>query len=326
MSNESTTERNFVIHPSFRFWTFLIFNIISLGVSILALHSMLTNKNVRQQLINHVIIVLLVLGVIYELTDIPWILHYNRTGVPMFTSTTFYIIWACLDYALYSLQIALFAWATIERHIIIFHGTWMSTKVRRLFLHYGPIVGIIFYYLTYYSIVHFVPFCEHYFDDFLAGGIFIPCTFDRTVLGSWELIVHQVVPTLIIVVFSIGLVVRVIYQKRTMNRTVQWRRHRKMTVQLILMSTIYVVFNAPWALVIFAFFYGVPAETVSVPLVYTAYLYYYVIFLFPIATSIAFPEIQSRFKKIFCRHRAQTQVGPVTLETLRKTVKPNSQQ
>ena len=37
---------------------------------------------------------------------------------------------------IYSLQVTLFAWASIERHILIFHDQWVSTQSRRLFVHY----------------------------------------------------------------------------------------------------------------------------------------------------------------------------------------------
>jgi hypothetical protein len=81
--------------------------------------------------------------------------------------------------------------------------------------------------------VHFVPTCENSFDAFLAGSIFIPCAFDKTMLGIWDLIVHQVIPTFIIVIFCTALLLRVVLQKRRMNQPVQWRKYRKMTIQLL---------------------------------------------------------------------------------------------
>ena len=301
LSNDNTTVS---FHPSFppmiRFWTYLFFNISSMLCTILVLYHLLFDRNLRRALHNHILIVLLIIGLIYECTDIPWILHYNRTGIPMIASPIFYIIWVFIDYSIYSLQIALFAWATIERHILIFHDGWVSTRRRRLLFHYGPIIGIIIYYLIYYSIIHFASFCTNSFDDFLAGGIFIPCLFDRTFLGTWDLIVHQVVPTLIIVIFSLGLIVRVIGQKRRLHQPITWRRHRKMTIQLMCISSVYVLFNFPWTFLIFGFQYGLPDDVVSVPLIYAAYLYYYVIFLFPFACCGSLTELREKILGKFC--------------------------
>jgi hypothetical protein len=232
----------------------------------------------------------------------------------MFQTPVFYIFWVFLDYAFYSLQIALFAWATIERHILIFHDKWLATRKKRLFVHYVPVIAIIIYYLIYYSIVHFAPFCENSFDDFLAGGIFIPCLFSRTILGSWDLIVHQVIPTFIISISSVLLILRVVWQKKRLNQPVTWRRHRKMTIQLISLSCLYIIFNFPWTFLIFAFQYGLPADVVSIPLIYAAYLYYYVIFLFPIACFGSFTELQMKLKKklLWWRKQQEENTSKVT--------------
>jgi hypothetical protein len=298
------------LSPAFRFWSYLIFDILSIFSSIFVLYYVLSDRTLRRALHNHIIIVLLFIGLIYELTNIPWILHYNRTGMALIQSPTFYIIWVFADYTFYSLQIALFAWATIERHILIFHDAWVSTSRQRCLLHYAPIVSLIVYYLVYYSIVHFVPFCQNSFDDFLAGGIFIPCVFDKTFLGSWDLIVHQVIPTLIIVVFSVGLIIRVIWQKRRLNQPVTWRRHRKMTVQLLMISVLYLVFNFPWTFLIFAVQYGLPERVVSVPLVYASYLYYYIFFLFPLVCCVSLPEIRRTiYRTPFQRSRQRPMIS-----------------
>lgn len=312
--NDSSSSSGPGIPPIFRFWSYLFFEILSLIFTLFVLYYLLIDRILRQALHNHVIIVLLFLGLIYEFTDIPWILYYNHTGVPMFQTPVFYIFWVFLDYAFYSLQIALFAWATIERHILIFHDKWLATRKKRLFVHYVPVIAIIIYYLIYYSIVHFAPFCENSFDDFLAGGIFIPCLFSRTILGSWDLIVHQVIPTFIISISSVLLILRVVWQKKRLNQPVTWRRHRKMTIQLISLSCLYIIFNFPWTFLIFAFQYGLPADVVSIPLIYAAYLYYYVIFLFPIACFGSFTELQMKLKKklLWWRKQQEENTSKVT--------------
>jgi hypothetical protein len=56
------------------------------------------------------------------------------------------------DYSIYSLQIALFAWVTMKRRILIFHDQWVSMTKKRLFINYLSIIVIIIYYeyKTYY--------------------------------------------------------------------------------------------------------------------------------------------------------------------------------
>ena len=286
-----------------RFWSYLFFDIVSLFITFFVLYHLLFIPTLRRALHNHVIIVLLFIGLIYQLTNITWILHSLHTGQPMFHTVTFYLIWVFVDYAFYSAQIALFAWATIERHILIFHDRWMINKTNRLLLHVAPIVVIPCYCFVYYSLIYFGPFCENSFDAFVAGGIYIPCLFSGTFLGSWDLIVHQVIPTLIIIVFSVGLIVRVMWQKRRLHQSMNWRRHRKMVVQLLSISCVYMLFNFPWTFMVFGVQYGLSIEVMFVPLLYAGYLYYFVTFLFPIVYLLSSSKIRSKLSKKCCFKR-----------------------
>ena len=287
-----------------RFWAFLFADIVSLIAGLFDLYYLLSDTALRRGLHNHVIIVLLCIGIFYETTNIPWILYNDRNCRPMVRSEIFYFFWTYINYSFYSLQVELFAWATIERHILIFHDHWINTERRRFFIHYLPIIVIIIYYLIYFAFVHFFPFCKSTFDPFLAGGIHIPCVFHRTTLGMWDLMFHQVVPTLVIVTFSIALIIRSVLQRNRLGRSVEWKRYRKMTIQLLSISTIYIAFNGPWVLVIFSFQYGLPESVAIVALVYTGFLYYYVIFVFPFVCCLSLPELRKRAKqKLLCRKK-----------------------
>ena len=319
---------NFVASPAFRiphqvrFWFFLIANIISLSCTLFTLYFLLADRTLRRALHNHVIIVLLVLGLIYEVTVIPWFLHNEQFDTPWLASRNFCLIWAFLDYGLFSLQVGLFAWATMERHILIFHDRWVSTPKKRFFIHYFPIIGIVGYYVAYYCIVYFVIPCASPFDGFLAGGIYIPCAFDRTVLATWDLMFHQVVPTLIITLFSIGLLVRVVYQKIRVRQPVQWRKHRKMTLQLCVISIIYIVFNGPWVVVVFAYQCGLSVERAAVGIIYGNFLNYFIIFSFPLVSFLSLSDLRSKLpEKIMCQ-RSVRRVRPGTESILRAMTGP----
>lgn len=283
-----------------RFWSFLFANILSLICGIFDLYYLLTDRKLRQALHNHVFIVLLFIGIFYELTNIPWILYNDFNRRPIVRSEIFYFFWTYTNYSFYSLQVELFAWATIERHILIFHDGWLSTKRRRFFIHYFPIIVIIVYYIIYFAFVHFYPFCKSNFDGFLAGGIHIPCVFHRTVLGLWDLNFHQVLPTLVIVTFSIALLVRTIIQRNKLSHGTHWTRYKKMIIQLLSISIIYIAFNGPWVLVIFVFQFGLPEHITNVALLYTGFLYYYVIFVYPFVCCLSLPELRQKAHEKLC--------------------------
>jgi hypothetical protein len=256
---------------SIRFWVYLFSNLFSLIFSFFALHFLLTDRTLRRALHNHIIIVLLIVGLIFELTNIPWTLYNDYNHAPLIRSKIFYQFWNFLNYPLIALQLGLFAWANIERHILIFHDQWVSTPRKRFFLHYLPIVAIIIYYFIYYSIVFFAPICEQSFDVFLAGDTYIPCAFDHTVLGVWDLSFHQVTPILIIIFFSTALLVRSVWQKNRLHQRVNWRKYRKMIIQLLSFSTIYVIFGALNVFIIFAYQFGLPTNIAIPGLAYTVF-------------------------------------------------------
>ena len=180
---------------------------------------------------------------------------------------TFYSFWTFIAQPLYALQIELFAWATIERHI-----QWVSTSKKRFFVHYLPVGIISTYYLVYYGLVFFGAICFDSFDTFFAIGFHIPCAFDHTILGVWDLLFHQVFPLLIIVLFSIALIVRTVLQKRRLHQGVNWRKHRKMITQLLSISTIYIMFNSPWVFSALAFQYGLPLNITLNVFSYTSFV------------------------------------------------------
>ncbi|CAF2432234.1 unnamed protein product [Rotaria sp. Silwood2] len=300
-----------------RFWIYLFFNIFSLICTFFDLYYLLADRTLRRALNNHVIIVLLIVGLIDELTNIPWTLYNDHNRVPVIKSYIFYCFWSFINLGFNSLQVELFAWATIERHILIFHNHWIATKSKRFFLHYFPIGAIIIYYLIYYSFVFFYPFCESSFDAFLSGSFHIPCVFDHTVLGMWDLIVHQFLPTVIIVFFSMALIIRAILKKNRLRQGVRWRKYKKMITQLLSISAIYIIFNVPWVVVIFAYQYGLPEDIAKVALIYTGFLYYFVIFLFPFVCCLSLSELRSKVKEKLLFWRPARQVGPTTLAMIR---------
>ncbi len=298
--------------PSIRFWTYLFSNLFSFLFSCFALYCFLTDRTLRRALHNHIIIVLLILGLISEVTNVPWMLYNDYNHAPLIKSEIFYRFWTFFNYPLFALQIGLFSWATIERHILIFHDRWVSTSRKRFFIHYLPIGAIIIYYLIYFSIVFFAPICEQSFDIFLAGGLYVPCAFEHTILGIWDLTIHQVVPTLIIIFFSVALLVRSIWQKTRLYRRVNWRKYRKMIIQLLSFSIIYIIFDVPIVSIIFAYQYGLPTDIAIPASAYLGFIVYYIIFLFPFVCCLSLVELREKLTKIFLRCRRTRQVAQAT--------------
>lgn len=157
-----------------RLWAYLVSDILSILCSVFVLYYLLRERTLRHALHNHIIIVLLFIGLVNELTSVPWIIYRNHFGVPLIQTSAFYLSLFFSDYASFTTQIILFAWTAIERHILIFHNQWICTRKKLFFFHYLPIIVILIYCFVYYSVVTFGPFYKNSFASFLAGGYIIP--------------------------------------------------------------------------------------------------------------------------------------------------------
>jgi hypothetical protein len=126
-----------------QFWIMLFSNILSIICCLFVVFHLLSDQTLRRALHNHVIIVVLILSLFCEWTDIPWLLIFYRWGVVWQRTLTFCLVWKYIDITIYVATSKLVAWASIERHILIFHDKWVSTKKKRVFVHYIPLVAIV---------------------------------------------------------------------------------------------------------------------------------------------------------------------------------------
>jgi hypothetical protein len=119
-------------------------------------------------------------------------------------------------------------------------------------------------------------------------------------------------------IFSLALLLRVLWQKRKLNQRVQWIKYRKLTIQSLSISTLYVLFNGPWTLTIFAYQYGLSDDIAMIAMAYTIYFYYYVIFPSPFVCLGSLPELRLKIKQklLYCVRRRR-QISPMISPTRR---------
>jgi hypothetical protein len=302
-----------LISVSIRFWLYLIPNILSILCSLFVLFHLLFNRILRQALNNHVIIILLFIGLTYELTSVPLMLYYYRFSSTWKLTFSFAHFWTFIDYLSYATQLIGFAWATIERHILIFHNQWVSTRKKRFFVHYFPLMTLFTYLLTYYFVLIFFPFCEDLIIPSPFNGVPIACfLFDQITL-AYDTLSHQIIPTFIIIFMSSALLLRVLWQKSHLNRSIEWRKQRKMTIQLLSISILYLLFMGPRTLLQICLFIGLTTYSVLTLYMYSAFFANYIIFLFPFVCCGTIPELGKKLKKVFiCRKQRQV-IVPETL-------------
>ena len=233
-----------------QFWFLLTFAVLSLLCAVFVVYQYLSSRRMRHALQNHTILSLVLTNIILICTDIVWMLDGLRhSGRVSIATPNFCLAWWLIDFGLYSMQTVILAWASVERHILIFHSKHLRTKRQKLFYHYLPPMILIVYLVGFYLGAIVIPPCnnEFHFNEIECG--LEPCYENLLFLGLWDKIVHNFLPTLIIACVNVALIYRIIAQKQRLRQPIQWRKHRRMSMQLLPISAIYLFLNLPIVIV-----------------------------------------------------------------------------
>ncbi len=310
-TNSSLEDYDELIPNAVRFWVYLIFLIPSIICSLFVLYYLLWHRTLRHALHNHAIIISMFIGLIYQVTIYPWMLYGYRYEGIWDRSRLFCTIWIFIDWGLYYTQTILFAWATMERHILIFHRQWVVTKKQRLIVHYLPLLILVLYCHIYYTVFTFFPRCENIFDNSYMICVKL-CSFDVSEFYIYDTIIHQILPNIIIVVFSIALLLRVCRQRHRIGKSLQWRKHWKMTVQLLFISIVYLIFALPLTIMHFLHLCGVSYDVIGNFMEYALFFNYCMILLCPFACALSLPQLRDKIKNTIQLRRQRRIIAPET--------------
>jgi hypothetical protein len=136
---------------------------------------------------------------------------------------------------------------------------------------------------------------------------------------SWDLLCHQIIPTIIIVTFSIGLLVRILYKKTHLRRKIHWQKQRKMTIQLLSIAVVFQVFNFPWAFLQFCQMIKVPIDVDGHAFTVAYFLPYYLISFFPFVCCGTLPELGKKLKKLLFWQQQPRAVHPAVIAQSNRT-------
>lgn len=267
-----------------KFCLFIILEPFSLIFNSLLIYYLITDRTLRYALHYHAILALLIVILLTNLIEIPRIIHFLHVGIVISRSDLNCLIWQWCDYLLFSTVNLLMFWISIERYLLIFHQYLYSSAKQRLFFHYLPLIFIIVYMIIFYTIAIFVYSCEKQFD-FTQPLCGFPCYTTHANISFYDLIVHSWIPLCFGVSMDIILVLRVIFRKRVglqQHGYSQRRKYRRIIIQLLLISSVYLTCQTPFATVIFLqLFIDLPESIIYVQVTY----FYYFFWLFTLLLS-----------------------------------------
>ena len=213
------------------------------------LYHLFSKAALRKTVHNHGVAALLVVNFFVVTVDLPIMLNSYIVGKMVPQNDGFCQFWMFIDYYLFVTGLILMSFASFERHIHVFHSSWIQTRSRRLLVHYVPLLLCVIYPFCYYIGVLFLYPCSNRYD-YTIGSCSSACFLaSNQILAFYEFLAHGTVPTLLIGIFSIGLWVRVLLHNRKVQQMPNWSRHRKLTIQMLGISSLYLITGLPLCIV-----------------------------------------------------------------------------
>ncbi|CAF4079094.1 unnamed protein product [Adineta steineri] len=225
----------------------LIIMPLAVACNLFILYHLLTDKNLRKELHNHVIIAILFSSLQFNLIHAPFSINLFRTGSVWPRSIIACSIWRFTAYTGCNANDVFLAWAAIERHILIYHSNLMKQPRYQILFHYVPLALLLVYLIGFNAACFLTPTC---FTSYNFNVVFCDASCLNAVpfMATWYLMVNQLVAAIIAIVFSLALWLRVIYQRKRAKGTVEWRRLNKLTTQVLVITVLFIVLEMPYAI------------------------------------------------------------------------------
>jgi hypothetical protein len=279
-------------------WLFAVPLIPSVIVAIFVLYHLLIDRVLRRALNNHVIILLLSCGLVESLTDIVWYIYYFRNGTSMVWTLAFCTVWVMTDSGVYVSIYILMAWASIERHILVFHPSWFGSKKTCFFFHYVPLALCILYPIIFYFIIFVIIPCDVPLNFGYRLCKRYACVSHVPWLSLWDSVGNYIVPAFITVCFSVALFIRVLYKKFHTVGRIQWKNYKKLTMQLLPISILYITLQLPPMILYAAYSAGLDWNVAFDYFVDSSNFTYWVVLFTPFACIVSLPGLRKRCKNL----------------------------
>jgi hypothetical protein len=301
-SNWYSNNPQYQLEKTLHFWLFLISDILAFICTVFVLYHLLSDRQLRIALQNHVLIIILFLILPFEFIDIPLHLQYLSTGIVRPTIPCTCRLWWFIDWGNYYTIAVLLVFASIERHILIFYSHLVATRRKRLIFHYLPLILITLSMMTFYTIAVFAPVCESTFDYTIDLCGIHACY--GTILSF--IIVEQIgfsgTSSCLMAIFNMALLIRVIRQKYRIHRLVQWKKQRRLAVQMIVLSLLFLIFSFPLAIIYLVRLFG-PSNWADEVVPTFFFVSYYAVLLFPYVCLGNVPDLWNKLKQFNPKRR-----------------------
>ncbi|CAF1010691.1 unnamed protein product [Adineta steineri] len=312
MGNFPSTSSNVPFFwPKFEFSLILFGVIISIPCYLFVFYHLLTERNRRKSLHNHAMVILLFYNFLIVTVDLTMTLDFNRLGYVQLFTPAICLIWQFIDHGIWYGAVSVMFWTSFERHILIFYPNLVATTRKRLFIHYIPLAFFSLYTPMLFFYLIFLHSCgQTYVTTKIRCGSICLYIDAPNWLQQYDSYIDYVLPVLLIGICSITLLFRYIRQKQRMQQAVTWRRCRKMTLQLVLVSAVYNICDLPAIIVFIIQSSGNPTFASNIWSPFLTRLTLIPSIIVPFAVLLALPELKRKLLALCIWKRNQRIIVP----------------
>ncbi|CAF2345021.1 unnamed protein product [Rotaria sp. Silwood2] len=241
---------------------------------------------------NHFILALLITSFVQVTTELSMVENYLHTGIVRPSTYGYCLFFNWYEFSLNGISLFVMVWASIERHIMIFSQPTFQIQWKRITFHYVPLSIAILYTPICYGYLIYIYNCFNNWNyyELLCTA---PCYYQNKILGAADWLVNIIIPAFAIVFANILLITRVVYRSTGIRHNAErTKKNRKMTIQLLAISSLFLIFWLPIAVtgLIQQFFY--PTFIIDVQFNIFFYLIYFIQLFLPFVCLISLPELK----------------------------------
>ena len=300
-TNESTEAETSAASNRVKFLILISLEVPAIVVSLLIFAHFLSSRTVRSDDHQHSIFVLLAINFLQLVTAMPMpIDFYHLGGIIRLEVPVYCLWWRWYEFSIYNINNFLMGWISIERHMLIFHrhlirggDTWT-----RWSLHVAPVIVCGLWAPLFYMLFIIIsPMCTNIwtYDSLYCG---LPC-YVMTMWNTFDVLVNLVFTIVLITVMNLALILRVVKRRANVQgrRQISWRQQRKMVLQLVTLSSIYIAAWLPLSVTQLGQLFFDPTFLQEIAHV-VYFLYYIVPLTLPIICLPSIPQLFKRMKLI----------------------------
>ena len=203
----------------------------------------LSRRTVLHSLQNQALLLLLVVNFMQLSMTLPIALHFFHLGRVVPATAAVCTWWTYIEYTLNIANQFIVAIMSLQRHLLVFQPNLLRTRLKLWLLYYLPLLVSVFYPAAFFMYTNVIYACDGTQWDYLlnlCGDA--PCylLYDP-ILSLYDWIANTIVPMALIILASLALIVRVIRQKYRRHQAISWSKQRRLILQLLSISGLYLI-------------------------------------------------------------------------------------